>query len=138
MTYRLVVREVPEALAAKESGVQLPIALVLNMPVFVTPKSAQREMTCVLASSKAQVAGVAAIGVSCENSGNAYAQLRSVELNRNGKTLARFDGGLYLLPGVKKTLPLKLEADALMDAGAAELTLTYDDRKQQTFSVSVP
>ncbi len=132
MTYRLVVREVPEVLVPVESGVQLPIALVLNMPVFVTPKGAKHAVRCELSPGLAQ-----AVGVTCENTGNAYAQLRSVELNQNGKTLARFEGGLYLLPDVKKTLQLKPEEDATMAPGAAELTITCDDRKPLSFNVNL-
>lgn len=133
MTYRLVVREVPEVMTAKESGIQLPIALVLNMPVFVTPKGARYEMQCALTPGMA-----GATGVTCANSGSAYAQVRSIELSRNGKTLARFEGGLYILPGAKKTLQLKPEDGALVTPGAAELTVTGDDRKPQSFGISVP
>lgn len=133
MTYRLIVREVPEVLIPVESGVQLPIALVLNMPVFVTPKGAKRALQCELSPGPAQ-----ALGVTCENTGNAYAQIRSAELSQHGKTLARFEGGLYLLPDVKKTLQLKPEDDAPGAPGAAELTITCDDRKPQSFSVNLP
>ncbi len=133
MTYRLVVREVPEALTKKDTGVQLPIALVLNMPVFVTPVGAKREMVCALTSGP-----IKAIGVSCENKGNAYAQLRSVVLNRDGKTLARFEGGVYLLPGVKKLFPLKGDITATIDTGNADLNVTFDDRQAQSFSVNIP
>ena len=133
MTYRLVVREVPEALTANDAGVQLPIALVLNMPVFVTPAGAKRELTCTLDPDPAK-----AMGVSCENHGNAYAQLRSVELNRAGKTLARFEGGLYLLPGVRKTFALKVDEPGPVGVGVADLSVTFDDRKPQSFSVTIP
>ena len=133
MTYRLVVREVPEVQAANEPGVQLPIALVLNMPVFITPTGAKRDMLCVMNPGAPKD-----IAVTCENSGNAYAQLRTVELNRAGKSLARFEGGVYLLPGARKTFPLKVEEPDLLATGIADLSVTFDDRKPQSFSVTLP
>jgi hypothetical protein len=37
LTYRMLVREVPEATAPKDKTIQVPIALAMSMPVFITP-----------------------------------------------------------------------------------------------------
>src|SRR6476469_6928574 len=74
-TYRLIVREVPEAQPAV--GIQVPIALALSMPVFITPPAASRQMNCV-----SQRGGVKTVEVQCTNSGTAYAQLREASVAR--------------------------------------------------------
>jgi len=133
MTYRLIVREVPEAFESKGTGIRLPIALVLNMPVFVTPAGARRRVECAWDTGP-----VATPSVTCENTGTAYAQVREVELKRAGAALARFEGGMYLLPGARKTLPLKLLEGASLTPGAAEMAVVFDDRNTQRFDVRLP
>ncbi len=133
MTYRLVVRELPEAIATKEGEMQLPIALVLNMPVFITPVKAQRVIDCA-----ATTVSDKPVEVICQNQGNASAQLRDIELKRDGKSLARLEGGIYLLPGAKKSIQLKTEEGARLVSGPAELSVLFDDRKQQHFVLSLP
>ena len=86
LTYRLIVREVPEITQPRQPGIQLPIALALSMPVFITPPPARREVACELVKGEA-----GAPAVSCANTGTAYAQMREVRLQRNDQTLARFD-----------------------------------------------
>ncbi len=134
MTYRLIVREVPEVLAVKDAAVQLPIALALNIPVFITPADAKYSVSCELDKQ----ALTKTVAVVCENEGNAYAQLRSIELKRAGKRLAYFQDGLYVLPGVKRTFQIDLSEPGSIEPGAADLTVTFDDRKLHDFSVNVP
>ena len=132
MTYRLIVREVPEAVPQKETNVQLPIALVLSMPVFITPPTAKRQMNFSMTRSASRT-----LQVVTENTGAAYAQLRDVELRRNGQTLARFEGSNYVLPGARKMLALKAEGSDV-PAGDAELVVSFDDANPQTYRVTVP
>ena len=133
MTYRLVVREVPEAIKIADGKMQLPVALAMNMPVFITPPGAQREVACKLGSNPARK-----LEAVCSNSGTAYAQLRNVELKRGADTLASFDGSLYLLPGASKPLPIKASDGPAPASGPAELVVTFDDLKPQSYPVTVP
>jgi fimbrial chaperone protein len=130
MTYRLVVREVPEVLA-KPDALQIPVSLVLSMPVFITPPKAQREVQCDLAGADKT------LQVRCANHGTAYAQVREATVKRGERELARFEGGAYILPGAAKTLSLQA-AGAEREPGPAELAVTFDDGKRQIFGARLP
>lgn len=129
LTYRLIMREIPEA-AAPKNNIQVPIALALSMPVFITPPPAVRNIACT-AARDAQ-----AIAVTCANSGTAYAQVYEILLKRGEKIEARFEGGQYILPGARKVLHLK--ADQTVAAGVAQLAVAFDDAKVQSFDVMLP
>jgi len=133
MTYRLIVREIPEATAPKDGEVQLSIALVLSMPVFITPPSAKRQVECSVVNSASNV-----LETICENKGNAYAQLRNMELKRGDNVVATFDGVMYILPGAKKSVTVKPLDGARPSSGPAQLSLMFDDGKPQTISVQIP
>lgn len=131
LTYRLIVREIPEATAPpKENTIEVPIALALSMPIFITPSSAKREVNCTLIKLPRQD-----VQAKCTNSGTAYAQIREVLLQRSGKTFARFEGGVYILPGAQKLFAFK--ATDVISPGAAEIVITFDDGKNQTAPVIV-
>jgi fimbrial chaperone protein len=117
-------------LPAKKS-VQIPIALALSMPVFITPPKARREVSCV-------IAGVdqGSVGLRCGNSGNAYAQIREIEITRDGQKIARADAGAYILPGAAKTITVK--AESALAPGVARVQVTFDDGKTQEFQLSLP
>jgi fimbrial chaperone protein len=131
LTYRLVLREISEAEAPKKQTVDVPIALALSMPVFITPPSAARVVSC----SAARV-DVKSLAVSCSNTGTAYAQIREVTVKRKGKLEARFEGGVYVLPGAKQAIPLKAEQGVA--PGPIQLGVSYDDGKEQTFDLTLP
>jgi fimbrial chaperone protein len=131
LTYRLVVREVPEITAPKEGQVQVPISLALSMPVFITPPPAKREVSCEAVRMEA-----AALQARCTNKGTAYAQIRDARLKRGDSVLATFEGGTYILPGALKSLDLK--AAGTVAGGPAQLSVVFDDGKNQTFDVSLP
>ncbi len=131
LTYRLIVREVPEATAPKDRVIQIPISLALSMPVFITPPVAQRVMACTAARVDAQT-----LTASCANSGTAYAQVRQVTMTRAGQTVAAFEGGTYVLPGARVNLSVKGEQP--VSAGAAQMTVLFDDGKSQSFDVQLP
>ena len=133
LTYRLIVREVPEATAPKGNTIEVPIALALSMPVFITPPPAKREMDC-----QARRDGLA-LAVTCANTGTAYAQIQEILLLRgdpNSAPLARFEGGAYILPGARKSLGLT--ATQAIAPGEATLKVTFDDGKDQSFAVRLP
>jgi fimbrial chaperone protein len=131
MTYRMIVREVPEATAAKDSEMEVPISLALSMPVFITPPQAKREVGCRLVRAVDQT-----MSAVCSNSGTAYAQIRDITVSRATQSLARFEGGSYILPGASKTMPLKAEKPVA--EGSAEINVVFDDGASQVFSVAVP
>jgi fimbrial chaperone protein len=130
MTYRMIMREVPQSVRPKNS-IEIPIALALNMPVFVTPPTAKREINC--EAGRADTHTLQAI---CSNTGTAYAQIREIVLKRGDRQLARFEGGNYILPGARKAITLKTGEKTA--AGPAEMTVTFDDFQSQTFKVSLP
>ncbi len=129
LTYRLIMREIPEA-SAQKNNIQIPIALALSMPVFITPPPAARNIGCTVARDGA------GLTATCSNTGTAYAQIREVLLKRGDKTEARFEGGPYLLPGARRAIALK--AEQAMAAGAAQLVVSFDDAKTQSFDVMIP
>jgi len=135
LTYRMILREVPEATGSKDK-VQLAIALALSMPVFITPPLAKAEITC-----DAQVANGGDLDVGCANTGSAYTQLRQVVVKQKGgeRALGQFEGGVYVLPGAKKIVPVHIERPGATTplSGPLQLSVTFDDGKVQTFDVTV-
>lgn len=129
LTYRMIIREVPEALPA--TGIQVPIALALSLPVFITPPAAKRQMECSTSRADAQ-----ALNLRCSNTGTAYAQIREAVVMRGDQALAQFEGGSYILPGASKSVSLKGEKPVL--AGQAQLVITFDDGKNLTTSITLP
>jgi fimbrial chaperone protein len=130
LSYRMFMREMPEVDPTKQDTVAIPVTLALNIPVFVTPPIAQRTVTCAT-----QRAGTV-LRLVCENTGNAYAMLREVVLKRGDAELARFDGGAYVLPGVKR--PVALEAKGPITPGPAQLFMSFDDNQQVLADEIVP
>lgn len=127
LTYRLILRELPEAGPSK--GINVPIALALSMPVFITPPVAKHRTTCTATRDER-----ASLAVMCSNNGTAYAQVREVEVRQqDGQSVAHFEGGAYILPGARKRLPLKNGNS--IPAGALQLVVTFDDGDKQTFDV---
>jgi len=129
LTYRMIIREVPEALPS--TGIQVPIALALSMPVFITPPVAKRQMDC-----STSPADATAVNLRCSNTGTAYAQIREAAIKRGEQTLARFEGGSYILPGASKSVSLKSEKP--VPAGQAQLVITFDDGQNLTTSITLP
>lgn len=129
LTYRMIIREVPEALPS--TGIQVPIALALSMPVFITPPVAKRQMDC-----STSPADATAVNLRCSNTGTAYAQIREATIKRGEQTLAKFEGGSYILPGASKTVSLK--GEKAVPAGQAQLVITFDDGQNLTTSITLP
>jgi fimbrial chaperone protein len=130
LTYRLIVREVPEVTAPKGNTIEVPIALALSMPVFITPPPAKREVACTGGREGA------ALAITCANTGSAYAQIREILVQRGADTLARFEGGTYILPGARKSIGITSAQP--ISAGSATLKVTFDDGKDQSFAVTLP
>lgn len=133
LTYRLIVREVPEITNPKQEGIQLPIALALSMPVFITPPPARRDVTCELVRGEA-----GAPAVSCANTGTAYAQVREVRLQRQDQTLARFEGGAYLLPGARRTVLPQPAGAGVTGPEPVSVEVQFDDGQTSRFTARLP
>lgn len=125
LTYRLIVREVPEATPPKaEKGIvlQLPIALSMSMPVFITPPGAKRQVECQVTRIDEQN-----FSALCQNTGTAYAQIRALELVRGETDIGKFEGGTYILPGARRAVSIK--TDKAVTAGPAVVRIVFDDGK---------
>jgi fimbrial chaperone protein len=131
LTYRLIVREVPEAKPA-EKQLQLQIALAFSLPVFITPPSVKRQLGCTIDRVAADT-----VRASCENTGTAYAQPREFALtSAAGDKLATRDSGGYILPSIKRSFDIK-RADGVIPTGNAKLAVTLDDGSTQSFDVTI-
>lgn len=131
LTYRLVVREVPEARPA-EQKVQLQLALAFSLPVFITPPGAKGQLGCTVERLAAD-----SVRAHCENTGNAYAQPREfILLAASGEKLALRDTGGYLLPSIKRSFDIK-RTEGRIPGGKAMLAVALDDGTTQNFDVSI-
>jgi fimbrial chaperone protein len=129
LTYRLITREIPEALSAKDKNLSISIALALSMPVFITPPAAKQALACSSAGNTANV-----LKVECTNSGSAHTQIRQATLLRGTQQIGKLDNAGYFLPGTKRQFDIPLAPGA---AGAAELSLDLDDGSTPRFSFSL-
>lgn len=131
-TYRLIVREVPEAMKPGQD-VRLQVALAFSLPVFITPPGLKSQVSC-----SAERAAPDAVSVSCENTGRAYAQARGVDLSLpSGNRLATRDTAFYLLPGNKRTFEMHAAPGATIPAGPLKLAVSLDDGTVQSYDLSV-
>jgi fimbrial chaperone protein len=132
LTYRMIVREVPEAKAAKKD-LQLQIALAFSMPVFITPPGAKGKLDC--AGEKVSPDTIRA---TCENTGTGYSHPTSFLLTQaTGGKIASQETGGYLLPGIKRTFDIK-RTEGSIPGGKAKLVATFDDGSTQSYDVTIP
>lgn len=126
LTYRLIVREIPEA-RPPEPGVQLQIAVAFSMPVFISPPGVKRQLVC-----EPQRAAPDAVRVTCENKGNAYAFVSEFKLSlANGEPITSSNAVGYILPGITRSFELK-RTGAAIPSGKVQLVVTQDDQSVQT------
>lgn len=129
LTYRMIVREVPEARPSKDK-IQLQLALAFSMPVFITPPAAKHKLDCAIERVAAN-----SVNVLCENKGNAYAQPLEFSLSdETGKTLAAHNQAAYILPTVKRSFNIKSDKKPI-PGGKAKLSIKLDDGSKQIFNV---
>lgn len=130
-TYRLIVRELPEARAGAQ--IQLQVALAFSLPVFISPPGVKRDLQCgVERAAPDQVRAL------CSNTGTAYTQVRALEVfDDKGARLAARDSGGYLLPTVQRSFEIK-RADGKIPAGKVKLQVALDDGTVQSFDGNLP
>jgi len=131
LTYRMILREIPEAHAA-DKKVQLQIALAFSLPVFITPPGAKRDLLCSVARSAPD-----AVTARCENRGGAYAQPREISLTgANGEKVATLESAAYVLPGTTHAYEIKRSGGPIA-SGPAKLAVNFDDGTSQAYDVTV-
>jgi len=131
LTYRMIVREIPEAKPAKPD-LQLQIALAFSMPVFITPPGAKAKLACTVERVSAEK-----VKALCENSGTGYTHPTALQLaSTAGDKMATQETGGYILPGIKRTFEITRTGGAIA-GGKAKLIATLDDGSSQTFDVNV-
>lgn len=131
LTYRMLLREVPDTSRAVQPGASLPIALVLSIPIFLSPAGVQPDVRCELQAGQTPE-------VACRNDGRAYAQLREVSVLREGRALGRFEGAVYLLAGSRRVLPLKPGDPAAWTPGEAQILLRLEDLRPRSLAATLP
>lgn len=129
-TYRMIVREIPEARPGQQ--LQLQVALAFSLPVFITPPGAKRDLRCGVERGTPDT-----VRAVCSNNGTAYTQIRELELTgAGGAKLAARDQGGYILPSIQRTFDLK--AAGPIPAGAVKLQVALDDGTVQAFDANLP
>lgn len=132
-TYRLIVREIPEARSQRPGEVGLQLALAFSLPVFITPTGAKRAVSCELQRTTGET-----VRATCANDGRAYAQARSFDLiGAGGEKVAARETGGYILPGSRRAFDITRSAGRI-PAGRFKLQVSFDDGTAQTFDVSAP
>lgn len=129
-TYRMIVREIPEARSGGQ--VQLQVALAFSLPVFITPNGAKRDLRCGLERAAADT-----VRAVCSNAGNAYTQIRELDVtDAAGQRLAVRDQGGYILPSIQRSFDIK--AAGRIPAGPVKLQVALDDGTVQAFDATLP
>ncbi len=130
--YRMIVREVPEALPPVE-GAQVQIALAFSLPVFITPPELKRKVVCT-----AQRSTPRAVQVECDNQGSAHALASQFTLlSEGGDVLALREQGYYLLPGNQRRFSIERASNlSPLPAGKLRLQISHDDASVQVFDIA--
>lgn len=151
MTYRLLVREVPEA-GPPKPGYNVNLALAFSIPIFITPPGLKHDVSCKLASvppappaSAPKLAGMPEAPKSwmiarCDNAGNTHALITSIKLlDTNGAELAgtRQPGYTLVNSGRNFEIFKTTDSQALPQSGL-RLSIIHDDNTQQSVNVALP
>lgn len=131
LTYRMIVREIPEARPPKE-GSLVQIALAFSMPVFITPPGAKGKLDCTVARAAADT-----VKAVCENTGTAHMHPVALILtNSSGDRIAGEDSGAYILPDIKRSFDLKRK-EGKIPAGKSTLVVSFANGTSQSYDVSI-
>ncbi len=131
LTYRLIVREVPEARPSNKN-LEIQIALAFSLPVFITPTDAKSKLACSVERIAADT-----VKANCTNSGNAHSRSTAVQLNNSaGEKMAIDDVGAYILPGITRGFELKRK-EGRIPSGKATLQVSFADGTNEKYDVSI-
>jgi fimbrial chaperone protein len=126
-TYRMIVREIPEARKAR-ADLQLQMAYAFSIPIFITPPGALAKVDCVLSRVSADTAKVV-----CQNTGSATAHPIGLFItNTEQEKMASQDSGGYILPGSLRSFDLKGRLGNI-PKGNMHLVVLMSDGTSQNF-----
>jgi fimbrial chaperone protein len=132
LTYRMIVREIPEAKPPEDKTVQVQIALAFSLPVFITPPGAKAKLDCTMERVAADT-----VRAVCENTGTAYSHPTALLLNGNaGDKIASQETGGYILPDIKRSFDLK-RTEGNIPSGKAKLLVSLDDGTSVSYDVNI-
>jgi fimbrial chaperone protein len=130
-TYRLIVREIPEAKPDK-GDLQLQIAYAFSIPIFITPQGAAAKLDCRMADLALDLPRAA-----CHNTGSAASHPVALHLvNRAMENVASRDSGAYILAGAKHSFDLK-RIEGITPIGALQLVVPMSDGTSQRYDAHV-
>lgn len=126
-TYRMLVREIPEARRAR-ADLQVQIAYAFSIPIFITPPGALAKVDCVLTRL-----GSDAVQAVCQNSGSAAAHITGLHISNSAQeTVTSINTGAYILPGVHRSFDLRSKEGAI-PAGNFQLVVVMSDGTSQNY-----
>ncbi len=132
LTYRMIVREIPEARKPTGDSSEVQFALAFNMPVFITSPQAKPKLDCTIARATAN-----AVKAVCANTGTAHIHPVKLELSdRSGQVLAHDDNGGYILSSITRSYELNRQ-DAKIPGGPGKLAVSLADGTVQDFDVNI-
>lgn len=132
ITYRMMVREVPEAIKNDNKTIQVGLALAFNLPIFITPPRAKPDLTCTSIRKSAN-----SVQVQCANKGNAHILTSRVSLlDDKGTPLGAQDGTGYLLANVQRTFDIASKQGPIA-AGKLKIQVQFPNDTITTFDSAV-
>ncbi len=153
MTYRLLVREVPEVGPVKP-GYNVNLALAFSLPIFITPAGFKHDVSCKLMNLPAVPAAAPAVSAQpgaavepkpwlvarCDNAGNAHALITHIKLlDGAGEAIANTKQPGYTLVSSGRNFELfKAAQNQAQPTGSLRLNITHDDGKEQSIDVMLP
>lgn len=159
MTYRLLVREVPQAGSAG-TGYNIGLSLAFSLPIFITPAGFKHNVSCKLiatsaaslivpfATSPAQASSTLTSKQSepqpifiaqCDNAGKAQTFITSVKFFDAAGEVATSKQPGYTLANSGRPFPIFKTNEALaLPQGSLRMVISHDDNTQQTVNVTLP
>ncbi len=126
-TYRMIVREIPEARQAR-ADLQLQMAYAFSIPILITPPGALAKVDCVLTRVAADT-----VKAVCENTGSATAHPIGLFIHNSAQEkMASQDSGGYILPGSQRSFDLTRRLGSI-PGGDMRLVVLMSDGSSQNF-----
>lgn len=126
-TYRIILREVPEATRSANAKKGVQLAMAFSLPIFMLPNSGKTVLICSAGSAKAD-----SLRVICENKGNIHTLIHTLTVtDSTGAKQARLEPAGYVLPGAKRTFELKASSTLRLQGGKIDAEL--DDGTVQSY-----
>lgn len=132
VTYRMIVREVPEATRNENQTIQVGLALAFNLPIFITPPGAKPDLGCAGARKSADT-----VVVTCKNKGNAHVLTSQISLlDEKGNSLGIKTGTGYLLNNVQRTFDI-VSKTAPIPSGKLKIQVQFPNDTTTAFDSTI-